>query len=627
VLALPAVAAAHFADFKSPGAGMHFSTGQPIVVFADLFDDYNNHGVIVCPDGQTVLDNNGVPGPAVCSGGGTPTGWPQLQVLVDDVPQTDTVTQSTTVTGTTNLDGNGNPDPIDFNRFTIAGVPVGVHQMRVRGLIAPPPASDGAIVDGPPMTIYVDELPSGDTTLTLTDDVTGNVEWDHLVVVGNGHVVRPNGTVTITNSLVLGLGSPTSNGIEGTASALDIENSVFESTGAIDLALTGAAVVIDNEFRSNNLLTFEASNPDAVPILTLSGESSAEKLFQGNRIAAGRLVFETTNHWLIGGDTDDETNILMGPRATINLVDGTSNVIVRGNYDHHNYRGGWSQGFNLYFSRASSDGILVEHNLFRGGSWPIQNVTGEFRYNLIYGYGHNWLRSGEDGAQIHHNVFAPEQGGCDLNQGIWFYSGEVGIEVYNNTFDGGGHAFAGPVVGVDNDSHVVSLRNNLMTYTSNYENSDGTAHVIADAGTFGTVDYNAFYSPDNTTRDNYDIDGMIEGVTPGFAEHDVSSEGIGVTDGQLAESPFAQARVDPYESLVDEAAVWNRTQRLSGILAAFRAHYVPAVGSPVIDTGDPADNDGEGLRADIGAIDFEGHDLDRFGRWGLVDEIFRDGFE
>src|SRR6478735_7867562 len=112
---LPVSTFAHFADFKSPGSGMHFSVGQSIIVFADLFDDYNNHGVIVCPDGQTVLDNNGVPGPAVCSGGGTPTGWPQLQVLVDDVLQTDTVTQSTTVTGTTNLDGNGNPDPIDFN--------------------------------------------------------------------------------------------------------------------------------------------------------------------------------------------------------------------------------------------------------------------------------------------------------------------------------------------------------------------------------------------------------------------------------------------------------------------------------------------------------------------------------
>src|SRR5512141_1862756 len=82
-------AAAHFADFKSPGAGMHFSVGQQVVVFADLFDDFNIHGVIVCPTGQTVLPNNGVAGPAVCSGGGAPTGWPQLQVFVDGVPHLD----------------------------------------------------------------------------------------------------------------------------------------------------------------------------------------------------------------------------------------------------------------------------------------------------------------------------------------------------------------------------------------------------------------------------------------------------------------------------------------------------------------------------------------------------------
>src|SRR5262249_45349435 len=156
----------------------------------------------------------------------------------------------------------------------------------------------------------------------------------------------------------------------------------------------------------------------------------------------------------------------------------------------------------------------------------------EFRYNLIYGYGHTWLRSGNDGAAIHHNVFAPEEGGGELDQGIWFYSGETGVQIYNNTFDGGGDAvsedfavgffpFTGPVVEISNDSHVASLRNNLMTFTRDAENGPGNPHVVGDAGTFGTVDYNAFYSPDNTTHDNYDIAGMTEGTTAGFAVHDV----------------------------------------------------------------------------------------------------------
>ena len=54
---------------------------------------------------------------------------------------------------------------------------------------------------------------------------------------------------------------------------------------------------------------------------------------------------------------------------------------------------------------------------------------------------------------------------------------------------------------------------------------------------------------------------------------------------------------------------------------------MPAAGSPIIDMGDPGDNDAENRRADIGAIDLDGHDLDRFGRWALGDEIFRNGFD
>lgn len=628
---------AHFADFKSPGPGMHFSVGQPVIVFADLFDDNNNHGMIVCPGGQTAIVPPGG-GAATCSGGGTPVGWPQFQVLVDGIVQTDSVTHDTTVRGSTDFDSNGNPDPINFYRFSISGLAAGTHQMFVRGHYAPPPDSDGTTLDSPPIAIVVDPLPTGKTTLSLSGDVTGSVDWENLIVVGNGHTARPNGTVTIKNSVVVGLGSPTSDGIHGTATALDIESTVFEATGAVTLTVSNGATVSNNEFRSNNLLMFEASDPDVPPIVTLSGKSNAQKLFQGNRIGGGRLVFDDTSHWLIGGNTDSASNVLIGPRCTINILGGSSDMTVRGNYSHHNYRGGWSQGFNMVASQAGSN-LVIEHNVFRGSSWNVQDVAGEFRYNLIYGYGHTWLRSGNDGAAIHHNVFAPEQGGGESDQGIWLYSGESGVQIYNNTFDGGGDAvsenfaigffpFTGPVVEISNDSHVVSLRNNLMTYTTNFENGPGNPHVVGDTGTFDTVDYNAFYSPDNDTHDNYAISGMTEGVSPGFATHDVSGNGaIGVTDGQLAQAPFAGARIFPYATVVDEAAVWNRTQAVSSVLAAFRARYTPAAGSPVIDAGDPADNDSQGRRADIGAIDANGHDLDQFGKFALPDEIFKNGFD
>jgi len=413
---------------------MHFTEGQPIIVFADLFDSNNEHGIIACPPGQTVNEMHGVPGPASCSGGGTPSGWPQFQVLVDDLVQTDSVTHDTTVRGTTNFDHNMNPDPINFNRFSVTGLTVGSHKIKLRGRFAPPPDSDGATQDSAPINIVVDASPGGRTMLDLPADVSGPINWNNSIVIGHGHTITTSGAVSIRNTLVIGLGSLTTSGISGTASSLDVENCVFEATGAIDLSLTGGATVNNNEFRSNNLLTFESSNPDAAPIITLRGNSSPTKFFQGNRAAAGRVVFANTRNWLIGGNGDDQSNIIMGPRSTLYLEEGASNITVRGNYDHHNYRGGWSQGFNLSFScdncsGGSNSNILIEHNLFRGGSWPVQDLTGEFRYNLVYGYGHTWLRSAESGALIHHNLFAPEKGGGSLDQGVWLYGGETGIQI------------------------------------------------------------------------------------------------------------------------------------------------------------------------------------------------------
>src|SRR5450432_1655812 len=228
-------AAAHSVDFKSPGASMHFTAGQPIIVFADLFDSNDEHGMIVCPTGQTINDLHGVAGPATCSGGGTPTGWPQFQVLVDNVVQTDDVTHATTVRGTTDFDSNMNPDPINFHRFSVSGLASGTHPVKIRGLFAPPPASDGATLDSAPIIIVVDPLPSGRTTLSLSANLNGPISWNNLIVIGNGHTVTASGAVVIANTLVTGLGSPSSTGISGTAASLDIENSVFEATASLDL--------------------------------------------------------------------------------------------------------------------------------------------------------------------------------------------------------------------------------------------------------------------------------------------------------------------------------------------------------------------------------------------------------
>jgi hypothetical protein len=70
------------------------------------------------------------------------------------------------------------------------------------------------------------------------------------------------------------------------------------------------------------------------------------------------------------------------------------------------------------------------------------------------------------------------------------------------------------------------------------------------------------------------------------------------------------------ESIIDEGAIWQGTQKVSEVLALFRARYTPKAGSPIIDSGDPQDDDSQGRRVDIGAIDLDGHDLDKLGTLG-----------
>lgn len=602
VLAPARGAEAHGVNFKSPGPGMHFTEGQAIIVFADMSDSADVHGLIV----------NGV-------------GWPQMQVLVDGVVWQDSVTGSDTVQGANKKDMNGNPDPIDFYRFSLAGVPVGMHQLVIRGHMTPPPQSDGAVKDSTPITVFVDAAPAGKTMMALTADVTGPVTWNNVFVVGNGHVVTASGAVTIKDSVVTGLGNLTTPGIKGTSSALDIENTIFEGTGALTLEVTGEALIKGNEFRANNLLKFVPADPDASPVVQFTGKSTVQKRFQGNRVGAGRVVFQGSGNWLVGGDTDDLSNVVIGPRGTFYFVNGSSNNIFRGNYTHHVYRGGWSQGFNLAFmcnlcNAASGSNNLSEHNFIRGGSWMIQSLVGELRYNVVYGYGHTWIRTATSGASIHHNLFLPEEfGGFDA--GIQLYQSEKNIQIYNNTFDGGGKVLADPVapfIGLSGTVQVTTLRNNLFAFARDPSGGMGTVAVKGGTGTVMAADYNAFFSPDNTNKDNYNIADLMEGSSAGFAAHDVGAGGVGMPNTQLGLSPFTGARIYPLSMVVDEAAVWNGTQKVSQVLALFRARYTPAAGAPIIDAGDPADNDAMGRRVDIGAIDVAGHDQDKLGKFGAA---------
>jgi Bacterial Ig domain len=609
LIALPAAAAAHTSAFKSPGPGMHFTQGKPIVVFADLFDSRNGKGFIICPAGQTISNTSPPPAysdpprVAQCSGGGTPTGWPQFQILIDAVGQVDVVTGQQTIANTISFNHDLNPDPIGYFRFAApsASLTPGAHQLVVRGFFSAD-AVDVTTKDSLPITIFID-APPAKSTVTLSADVIGTVSWDNVIVEGNGHAVTASGSLLIRNSLVTGLG-----GFGGSVTDATIEGSIFEDTGPINLTVgSGTVSIKNNEFRANNRLTFEASNPSVPFMITLRGSGANLKLFQGNRVGAGQTSFGGQN-WLVGGDTDAQSNVFIGPRSVLNM--GASGSVVRGNYSHHNYRGAWSQGFNFYYLGAGSD-VLTEHNFIRDSSWPLQYLAGEFRYNVVYGYGHTWLRTAAPNATLHHNVFTPGGDG-GLDAGLECYGGETGLRIYNNTFDGGGSAigdFAKATVGMSGGAQVASFRNNLVTFSRNMsDGSSGTARVTGGSTAYLYADYNAFYSPDNGNKTNYDF---------AAGAHDPSD----APSGQLASDPFAGARImtdaerniDP---IIDEGAIWQGTQKVSQVLALFRDRYTPQAASPVIDAGDPQDDDSSGRRADIGAIDLAGHDQDKLGKFG-----------
>ncbi|HEY7375292.1 MAG TPA: Ig-like domain-containing protein [Polyangia bacterium] len=612
VVAFPAPASAHFVGYKSPNPGMHFTQGQPLVIFADIFDSREGKGFIVCPNGQTVSnyspppDYSDPPRVATCSGGGTPTGWPQFQILIDGAVQTDMGANKQTIPNTIAFDHNGNPSPIGFFRFVAptAGLSPGPHMVVVRGMFS----NDAVNVvnqDSLPLTVTID-APPAKTMMTLSANVNGAVNWDNVIVVGNGKSVTASGALVIRNSLVTGVA-----GITGTVSSATVEGSIFEDTGAMSLTLgSGTASIKNNEWRANNRLTFVADDPSVPFIASFNGSGTAMKVFQGNRVGAGQTKFDGSS-WLVGGDTDDASNVFIGPRTIVNIIG--ANTTVRGNFSHHNYRGAWSQGYNFYYYQAKS-GILTEHNFIRDGSWPLQYLTGEFRYNVVFGYGHTWMRTATSNTSIHHNLFVPGGDGS-LDAGLQCYGGESGLLIYNNTFDGGGMNagdFANSTVDMTGGSKVASLRNNLVTYARNQSGgAAGEDRITGGASSYTYADYNAFYSPDASNKMNYDFSGA--------GSHDAKD----TADGQLSSNPFAGQRIainnhddrliDP---VIDEGAVWQGTQKVSQVLALFRDRYKPAASSKIIDAGDPQDNDSMGRRVDIGAIDLVGHDQDKLGKFG-----------
>jgi hypothetical protein len=421
------------------------------------------------------------------------------------------------------------------------------------------------------------------------------------------------GHVKISYCEFRGLGSAKAPALDLTANGngdkVVIENAAFYACGAVHLTNNdnSSTSFRNNTIHANSMVPVTNLPSESPPGFWARGRSPAAKFFQGNRIGKSVVLFENTRNWLIGGDKDEDANIFIGMRASLSLH-GSSDMLVRGNYLHTeipSFR--WSQVHTLAVT-SSSPGLVVEHNIIRHGQWVVRGLAGEFRYNLVLDAdAHNFIVGPTAGTHIHHNIFARY---CtvdpNLNSTIAvIYKGED-IQIYNNTFDGGGKDLARvwhvPAIEVGASGFLASLRNNVFyNHPTNF--ASGTATVrpgfaekkaTPAPARLGYADYNLFYNPDAARKVNYalSVEGRTLRTDAGFAKHDVPVNGV--VDAQV-EPKFTGPIPRKFPFSDDDLKSGKVT--VSKVLAYYRDAYAPAEGSPLLNAGDPADGKGSYIGA------------------------------
>jgi hypothetical protein len=513
--------------------------------------------------------------------------------------------------------------------LTASNVPAGTYAITTQFV-----ASNRQSFTSPPVAVYVDSPPvsngpvfnlGADIVLSGSQNATyAGTPDNHCVINGNGFQIRSTGTFTgslnIANCDIRGLGTATKPAIDVTVTAsgsVSLTGNVFDTFGTVSIGSSGQAQVAvrNNEFRENTLVPVTSLPTEyggqTLPVFHATGTSSAQKFFQGNNVGLSTVVFENTNNWLIGGNTDAESNVLMGVRCGFTIT-GSSNMVLRGNYSQHNYPHRMSQADNF---ELDGDGFLAEHNVIRSSSWPVRGMGGELRYNLIDADGNadQVVQGIRSGTKIHHNVFSftVSQTTYGPGTGISLIYNVDNVQFYNNVMDGGGTfmLFTGVPISVSGGSFLSSLRNNVFY---NFASRIGTPALGGAQGESTTPplqrlrysDYNDFFNPDADNQTNYGL-GVV-GLSPGSAGYGLHD--LGGFNGHM-NPKFTQPTVLPFPFAPEE--IWTRTKKVSDVLATYRAMYTPAASSPLIGAGDPQD----GAGGNIGAVG-NGEPADQFGRFG-----------
>ncbi|HEY1339874.1 MAG TPA: Ig-like domain-containing protein, partial [Bryobacteraceae bacterium] len=569
---------------QSPVSGMHFTAPATIRIFADPHDSD-------APDPDALTVNFFMNGQSVgtFTGSGAHNGYWALTV-------------NNVAAGTYAITGQ-----INTARGTVTSPAVTV-------FVDNPPASSGPIYN-----LTADTVLSGSQSVTYA-----GTPDNHCVLNGNGFQIRSasgfTGSLKIDNCDVRGLGTASKPAIAVTVNgsgSIQLTGNVFDTFGAVNIGTNdqAQAIIRNNEFRENTLVAVGSQPSDTstetIPVFSATGNSSAQKFFQGNNVGLSTLFFDNTRNWLIGGDTDAESNVLMGVRCGF-TINGSTGMVLRGNYSQHNYPHRFSQGENF---ELVGNGFLAEHNVIRNSSWPVRGFGGEFRYNLVDegGNSHAAMQSPESNAHIHHNIFL-----YSISQ--TFYGADTvmtllynvdGLQFHNNVLDGGGPfmMFSGKPIEVTAGSFIGSLRNNVFY---NFASLAGQPALAGDLGESTNpplprlryADYNDFYNPAAPNQTNYGL-GVV-GLAPGAAGYGMHD--LGGFNGHM-NPKFVQPTAISFPFRAED--IWSRTKKVSDVLAAYRAMYTPAPGSPLIGAGDPQDGQG----GNIGAVG-NGEAADQFGLFG-----------
>jgi hypothetical protein len=338
-----------------------------------------------------------------------------------DAPDPDALTVNFLINGVSTGTYTGDGAHNGYFALTASNLPVGTYVITAQMT-----ATNHQTVTSSPVTVYVDN-PAASTgpVFNLSADMVlsgsqaasfAGTTSNHCAINGNGFQIRSTGTftgsLTISNCDIRGLGTATNPAIDVTVSgsgSVQLTGNVFDTFGTVSIGTNdqALAVVRNNEFRENTLVPVTSLPTEyagqTLPVFHATGNSSAQKFFQGNNVGLSTVVFDSTRNWLIGGDTDAQSNVLMGVRCGF-TVSNSSGMVLRGNYSQHNYPHRMSQADNF---QLDGDGFLAEHNIIRGSSWPVRGMGGELRYNLIDADGNadQVIQGVLPGIKIHHNVF------------------------------------------------------------------------------------------------------------------------------------------------------------------------------------------------------------------------------